>query len=127
LQIWAERPVFGAGVGQSKSNRTLWSTALNHNEWTRMLAEHGAFGLGALLVLLAMIVGNVLRARGPVAKAVAASLVLWGAAFLIANAWRIVVPSFFIGLASATMQFPSDWRPFTGRRGPNLRQPVRRP
>jgi len=116
LQIWADRPVFGVGVGQARSNRTLGNSGLTHNEWTRLLAEHGVFGLTSMLVLLAMMAGSILRARGPIERAVVVGLVLWGAAFLAVNEMRIVAPSFLMGLACATFEFSHGSRAVAWRR-----------
>ena len=116
LQIWFERPVFGVGMGQAKFNRLINKAALTHNEWTRLLAEHGVFGLISLLVLLGMMVGAVLRARGPVEKAVAVGLVIWGVAFLASNEMRIVAPSFLMGLACATFELSTTSPPVKWRR-----------
>jgi cell division protein FtsW (lipid II flippase) len=115
--------VFGVGVGQAKQNRALWRAGLAHNEWTRLLAEHGVFGLLSMLVLLAVMAGSLIRARGHLEKAVVVGLVVWGAAFLAVNDMRIVAPSFFMGLACATFGFSTGWRPSVGHRRPGA-QPL---
>lgn len=56
INMFLDNPVFGIGVGKGKENRkkldATESVGATHNEITRMLAEHGSFGLFALLILL---------------------------------------------------------------------------
>jgi O-antigen ligase len=51
--MFLDNPIFGVGVGKNKEYRleTTGVDAASHNEITRMLAEHGSFGLFALLIL----------------------------------------------------------------------------
>lgn len=54
LKMFLDNPVFGIGVGKNKEFReeTTGIQAASHNEITRMLAEHGSFGLIGFLILL---------------------------------------------------------------------------
>ena len=54
FNMFLENPIFGVGVGKNKEYRleTTGLDAASHNEITRMLAEHGMFGLFALIILL---------------------------------------------------------------------------
>ena len=54
LQMFLDNPIFGIGVGKNKEYREelTGEVAASHNEITRMLAEHGMFGIIALLILL---------------------------------------------------------------------------
>ena len=49
LNIWYDNFIFGVGVGGSKYFRA--SNVMNHTELSRLLAEHGLFGLLFFLVL----------------------------------------------------------------------------
>ena len=54
FNYFLENPVFGIGVGKSKENR-LEETGENvasHSEISRLLSEHGSFGLIGLLILI---------------------------------------------------------------------------
>lgn len=53
INMFLDNPIFGVGVGKNKEYRleTTGVDAASHNEITRMLAEHGSFGLFALLIL----------------------------------------------------------------------------
>ncbi len=54
LDMFLENPIFGIGVGKNKEYREEQTgiVAASHNEITRLLAEHGMFGIFALLILL---------------------------------------------------------------------------
>lgn len=54
IQMFVNNPIFGVGVGKNKEERfeTTGVKAASHNEITRLLAEHGSFGIMALLILL---------------------------------------------------------------------------
>ena len=54
FKMFLDNPIFGIGVGKNKEYRleTTGIDAASHNEITRMLAEHGMFGLFGLIILL---------------------------------------------------------------------------
>lgn len=54
LELFKENPIMGVGIGLGKSYREqmLGQEAASHNEITRLLAEHGMFGLFILIILL---------------------------------------------------------------------------
>jgi len=54
LEYFLENPVFGIGVAKGVELRkeSTGNVILSHNEISRMLAEHGSFGIMALLILL---------------------------------------------------------------------------
>ena len=54
LELFKENPIMGVGVGMGKSYRgeMLGEEVATHNEMTRLLAEHGMFGVLILLILL---------------------------------------------------------------------------
>jgi O-antigen ligase len=118
LQVWGENPWLGVGVGEGAQSRAVQqhSGVAAHTEWTRMLGEHGALGLAAMLMLLLLMAFSVARAPGPLDKAVAIALVSWGAAFLTANAMRIAAPGFLIGLSCATFVLSPPMYSSTSRR-----------
>ncbi len=53
IKDFIEHPLFGAGVGRAKVQRTMefGVKMASHNEVSRLLAEHGMFGLLALFLL----------------------------------------------------------------------------
>ena len=54
IQMFMENPIWGIGVGKNKEYREQMTgiVAASHNEITRLLAEHGMFGIVALLILI---------------------------------------------------------------------------
>jgi len=54
FQAFTESPLYGIGVGRAKSyyEENLNTRIPSHNEISRMLSEHGSFGIIALLILL---------------------------------------------------------------------------
>ncbi len=64
LKTWSENPVIGAGPGLGGKNRLKYfHVATAHTEYSRLLAEHGILGLGAL-VLLGVMASHIVR-RAP--------------------------------------------------------------
>ncbi|MBP6557453.1 MAG: O-antigen ligase family protein [Flavobacterium sp.] len=53
INSFIDNPIFGVGVAKGVELRTnlTGEVALTHNEMSRMLAEHGLFGITALLIL----------------------------------------------------------------------------
>lgn len=53
IQLFMDNPVLGIGAGMGKSIRkeTFGVDAASHNEVTRMISEHGVFGIFGLLLL----------------------------------------------------------------------------
>lgn len=54
LNMFLDNPIWGIGVGKNKEYRleTTGIDAASHNEISRLLAEHGMFGIFALLILI---------------------------------------------------------------------------
>lgn len=54
LALFQENPILGIGIGMGKSYREhiIGKEVASHNEITRLLAEHGLFGIFILLILL---------------------------------------------------------------------------
>jgi O-Antigen ligase len=101
LAIWADNPVFGIGTGLSTFGHAVHygRFAATHNEFTRLLAEHGMFGLAAALLVFWMAARAILRSNTPAAKAFATSMVTWSVFFVTANGMRIAAAGFIFGLA----------------------------
>jgi O-antigen ligase len=106
LRIWQENPMFGVGPGQAAYLRQVavsGHASAAHTEFTRLLSEHGTLGLVALLLLLAMAVRNLQRARGARNKAVVAAMIGWSFLYMFNAAMRLMMPAFALGLTFATV------------------------
>ena len=97
METWLEHPVFGVGPGMSNSVR---NRAASHTELTRLLSDHGLFGLISMILLLTISVKNALRGGSKVGQAFSLFLVVWAFLFMLTDALRLVAPAFFIGLSS---------------------------
>lgn len=101
IRLAMRHPVLGVGPGMCKSRRNieLGIPGAPHTEFTRVLAEHGAFGLLALGTLLWMTMKTVLAARTAFQRAWTASWLAYSALFMLASGMRLVLPSVAVGLA----------------------------
>ncbi len=103
LAIFAEHPFLGVGPGMAFFHRgmIIGVRSSAHTEITRLLAEHGMFGLMALLLLLIMGWQNFQRGHSVQSRAIVAGMVVWSLVYMLGNAMRTVSPSFCFGLSFA--------------------------
>jgi O-antigen ligase len=98
LAAFYENPITGVGVGKAKEYREKKTgiEAASHNETSRMLSEHGLFGLFGLLVLL--LTPLLLRMKNRNNFFFYSFLAFW---FLTINhsSMRIAAPAFIYGLS----------------------------
>ena len=110
LDMFVDNPVFGVGPGAGyhyRAERDVRQGA-SHTEYTRMLGEHGLFGILSLLCFLALGLRAVATAKDPSARAVASAFVVWVALFFAIYGTRIAAPAFVFGLAFAMRTPPPD-------------------
>jgi O-antigen ligase len=97
MNAFLENPIFGIGVGKNKNYRfeKTGRIAATHNEISRLLAEHGSFGILALLILV--LTPFLFRLENNKNIYFYSFYVLW---LLTINhsAMRIAFPSFIYGL-----------------------------
>lgn len=102
IGAFRQQPLWGVGPGMMKTIRYNL-TGINeaaHTEYTRMLAEHGVFGLAAIVLLLIITWTNYRRLpRIPVVRGLAAALMAWTLAYMTHSATRLAVPALLMGLA----------------------------
>lgn len=103
LRIWLEHPITGVGPGGVPAHRAV-SEASAHTEFSRLLAEHGVLGLGAVVTLLVICGGSLRQARTAASRALVVSLFAWSFLHMSHSAMRTVAPAFVFGLACA--RFP---------------------
>lgn len=108
LEIWKKSPIFGVGPGVSMFHRSeLLKWVAAHTEYSRLLAEHGLFGLVAILLLIAMAVQALRRGRITLSKALAAAMLGWSFMFMLIDGMRLVAPSLVFGLSFVSFYMPS--------------------
>ena len=107
FKMFLDNPIFGIGVGKNKEYRleTTGIDAASHNEITRMLAEHGMFGLFGLIILL--ITPMVLYLNNQQNIFVFSFVVFW---ILTINhaAMRLAAPAFVYALSLLKVQFEDE-------------------
>lgn len=107
LQIWASHPLMGVGVGEAQMEREKYYRLIAaHNEFTRLVAEHGLFGFVAMIFLLQIAWRGFKRARDPHSQALVASMFCFSLLFMAGNGMRLAMVSYTFGLATATFLPP---------------------
>jgi hypothetical protein len=101
LQVWSEHPIFGVGPGMAIPLRAAFHReSAAHTEFTRLVAEHGLFGLIAVLLLIGMALRHLRRTQTAQARAINVALTCWSFGFMAATAMRLVAPAVLFGLGS---------------------------
>jgi hypothetical protein len=104
VDIFMENPVFGIGVGASYIERQRFlHKAMSHTEFSRLVSEHGSFGLMAILAMVVMLVGNLTRPNSTPGRAFIAGMMAWACFFMMNSGMRLAAPSFIWGLGFVTI------------------------
>jgi O-antigen ligase len=105
LKMFAEYPIFGVGVGVSRSYRERFLTysATSHTEFARLISEHGSFGVAALILLIAMPILNLRRQRSLLRRALVMGLSTWCFLYMLNAGMRLAAPSFLWGVTFVTI------------------------
>lgn len=101
-QIFQDNPVVGVGVGMGKFVRVKYGLhveAAAHNEFSRILAEHGILGIGALLILLIVPIKRFFNSNNIVERILIISFIGFCFVFMTHAATRLAAPCFLYGLA----------------------------
>jgi hypothetical protein len=94
LRVWQESPLLGLGPGMLAEHR-----AMPHTEFTRLVAEHGAFGLAAIVTLLVTGVSLLRKRRTKLGRSFTGAMLGWSILFMLDKAMRLAAPAFAFGLA----------------------------
>lgn len=99
LNLFYENPIFGIGPGMGLLRVTKDSgvAAHSHLEYTRLLAEHGAFGLIAFLIMIIVPIRRLLKLPKSF-RPFPAAMFAFVLFTLSHSAMRLAIPSFFYGL-----------------------------
>lgn len=122
LELFQEQPILGVGAGRSTAERQklIFKRVASHTEYTRLLAEHGVFGIAALLVMLGILGVAYLRAPESLSRGWVAAMGAWTFASLAHVSMRLAIIPLLFGLATLT------WRR-RAESAPRPRIPVRSP
>ncbi len=103
LEFFYDSPVWGVGPGRAVSDVGLspgLQSATAHTEYSRMLAEHGLFGLVAVVLLAAMAVQAYRQSLGKWNSLLVVGLASWALADMVHSATRVAMVGVVFGLAN---------------------------
>ncbi|NJM53768.1 MAG: hypothetical protein HC846_10515 [Blastocatellia bacterium] len=108
FQILLENPVWGVGLGNAKSYREkfLGYGAASHTEFSRLISEHGIFGIFSIIVLFVMTAMNLFRKTSVFRRALIAGIIFWCCLFMLNAGMRLAAPGFLWGLSFITILEP---------------------
>jgi hypothetical protein len=101
LELFMEYPLFGTGPGVSRLKRDDNKEVANsHTEVTRLLAEHGIFGLLAAVFLVAMAVTGYRQSVSGFNRLLSAAMLSFAVATSFHSSTRLALVSFAFGLGN---------------------------
>lgn len=113
IQAFRENPIIGLGVGESAAFHEYYMGELlaPHTEFTRLLAEHGVFGIVIIGLLVWMLLRLYLANPSGPGRALAAAMMVWSVSVMFHSATRIAAIPLLLALAMATWQLtPGTYR-----------------
>jgi hypothetical protein len=108
--LFLKNPVWGVGVGQSPLYHiaTFGYPKPTHTEYSRLLAEHGSFGVAIMAILALVTISRMLSRRDAISKGISAGFSIWTLLYFTHSATRLVAPSFTFGLAAAQFHLEDE-------------------
>lgn len=101
IQVFINHPWFGVGLGQSVIYHIgAGHLGTAHTEYTRMLAEHGIFGLFSLLIMLGLAGKQIFIKTSPDTRSFNILMIVWALVYMTSIALRTAAPGFAFGLGS---------------------------
>lgn len=101
LELFAEHPLLGVGPGRAAYEHALGLPA--HTEFTRLLAEHGLFGMAWMAIMLVAACWSVKRSPTPYQRGFVVAMMVWSLLFMANSAMRLVAPCLAFGLGFARL------------------------
>ena len=100
LRLWGEHPLLGLGPGGAMFQRRGEST-LAHTEYTRLLSEHGLFGVVAMAALFAICATVWLRRQPLDERVLRVAFMVWSLVSMLHAGMRLAAIGFMFGLGCA--------------------------
>jgi len=99
LETFTTHPFFG--TGPATLDEFEQHTSSSHTEFSRLLSQHGIFGVGALALMLVLALRAVTSQANTSAKAIAIALVSWSMLTMTHAAMRLGMTPLAFGMAAA--------------------------
>jgi len=104
MAVFQDNPAFGVGPGQSYYYHDIFfRQSQAHTEYSRMLAEHGLLGIGAMLILFYITTRRFLGKSSRAQKSFSGMFTSWALLTMLHSALRLAAPGFAFGLAAAQL------------------------
>ncbi len=113
LMAFEDNPLLGAGVGGSSAYHeyVLGAAIGAHTEYTRLLAEHGLFGILIMFLMGWMLLKRYLGNAPGLGRAVSAAMAIWALTVMVHSATRLVVVPFALVLAFMAWRLEDERAP----------------
>jgi hypothetical protein len=101
-EIFNDNLLFGVGPGMGNALRKKYGYSLEvaaHNEFSRILAEHGLFGVGAMLIMLVVPFQRFFLSKKILERIIVIAFIGFCFVFMTHSATRIAAPCFLYGFA----------------------------
>ena len=105
LIAFRENLILGIGPGMSRAYRlyNFNDPKHTHTEYTRLLAEHGIFGLFVIVLLIVITFRN-FKSNESISKVFLISFAIWSFLFMLHSATRLVAPSVIFALSASHLK-----------------------
>ena len=106
ILAYKKYPIFGIGPGESRKFRLeqFGNYQHSHTEFTRLLAEHGIFGLISLIILFLLAI-NILNNKKEFDRSISLTLLSWSLLFMFHSGTRLAAPCLLFGFAFSKFSF----------------------
>lgn len=104
IQTFKDHPWFGVGLGQSSKYHLMagyYGSA--HTEYSRMLAEHGVFGLLSLAIMVGLAMKGFFRKTKSEDNGFNSLIIVWALVYMASISLRTASPGFAFGLGAVTL------------------------
>ena len=110
LLAFEENRLLGTGVGGSMPYHeyVLGDSVGTHTEYTRLLAEHGLFGVFIIALMGWMLLKRYVRTQPGLARGISAAMAVWSLSIMAHSATRIVAISLAFALALVDWQLNAE-------------------
>lgn len=105
IELWEEHVVFGVGAGASSFLRGGSQFYLTHVELSRLLSEHGIFGLVYFLILMYLMFKILLSKKSPMEKGILVAFFVIALYTTFHAAMRTYLTPLYLGLSLMNIKF----------------------